>query len=65
MSGDTTTGTTILKIPKPHLHPGPLTIRCAMGPPTHVVNIYGDVANANIKGRFLSADVSEINTVRQ
>lgn len=65
MRGDTTAGTTMLKIPNPHLHPGPLTIRCAIGPPTHVVTIYGDVANASINGRFLSVDVSEINTVRQ
>ena len=59
-----TAGVTMQKVPKPHLQPAPLKKLVATGPPTQTVAIYGEVANANAKARFLSADVSAMNMDR-
>jgi TRAP-type C4-dicarboxylate transport system permease large subunit len=37
----------------------------AIGPPLHVVKIYGEVANESIRDLFLRVEVSEMKTVKQ
>ena len=63
--GVTTTGTRMVKIPNPHLKPGPARMASVIGPPIQVVTTYGELAKASIKDRFLRDEVSATNTVKQ
>lgn len=56
--GIVTTGVMMLKRAKPQRKPGPLRIAEAVGPPSHIVRIFGDVEKASIKPRFRRAEVS-------